>query len=108
MTGFDALDVSIEMVRASAPAVAKVRSQDRSLADQTQRALQSVPLCIAEGRKRVGRDRKHLFKIAAGSGEEARTALQIARAWGYVDDAVLAKPLELVDRVQAMLWRLGE
>ena len=37
-----------------------------------------------EGSRRVGRDRPNLYRIAAGSAEEVRVALWVARAWGYL------------------------
>jgi len=102
---FDALRVAVEFVAAVGPVVAQVRRRDRSLADQLARAAQSTALNLAEGRRRVGKDRAHFFRIAGGSNDEARTALQIAEAWGYVvHDRVVA---ELSDRLAAMTWRLA-
>src|SRR5579883_211260 len=106
-TGFVALDVALEMAEAMAPAIALIDTRDKSLADQTRRAVQSVVLNIAESRKRRGRDRIHGFRVASGSGEEARAALRLAAAWGYVAASALEAPLGLLDRVLAMLWKLG-
>jgi four helix bundle protein len=104
---FQCFDVSLELVRSLRSPLATLRTHDRSLADQAQRAAQSVPLNVAEARCRAGRDRRHLFRVARGSAAEARAALEVALAWGYVDGAAAAKPLELLDRLSAMLWRLG-
>jgi four helix bundle protein len=103
---FHALDVAIEMTRSLRQPVAKVARCDASLASQIRRAASSVPLNVAEARKREGRDRVHLFRVAAGSAAEVRSALETARAWGYLDAESSGEPLALLDRELAMLWRL--
>ena len=104
-TGFDAHDLArdaaivvIKLVRRSPPAI-------RSLADQTVRAVTSVPLNLAEGAGRHGRDRVHHWRIAYGSALEARTALELLVATGYVDAEAAAAADALLDRVAAMAWR---
>jgi hypothetical protein len=54
----------------------------------------------------VGRDRLHLWRIAAGSTAEVDAALRVAEAWGYVEPGALAPALTVCDRVKAMRWRL--
>ena len=72
-------------------------------ADQLRRALSSIPLNIAEANgNRVAR-----FSTALGSTREARAALRVAVAWGYVRDSDVAAGDALLDRVAAMLHRLG-
>ena len=103
---FDVYDRSLELVaQLVAPAEALAR-RDGDLARQLRRAASSVTLNIAEGRKRIGRDQGHLWRIAAGSAEEVRACLQLAAAWGHVPAAQLATPLATLDRVLAMLYRL--
>jgi four helix bundle protein len=104
---FDTLDVALAMVRSLREPVRRIREADATLADQVRRAAQSVPLNVAEARKRVGRDRVHLWRVAAGSAAEVRAALGVAVAWGYVDEAQVSEPLALLDRECAMLWRLA-
>jgi four helix bundle protein len=65
-----------------------------------------VPLNLAEGRRRVGKDRLHHFRIAAGSAAEVRVALLVARAWGDLEARDVEEALLLLDRLLAMLWRL--
>jgi four helix bundle protein len=105
-TGFDAHDLSLEasilvlrLVRQAPPAL-------RALADQTVRAVTSVPLNLAEGAGRSGRDRIHHWRIAYGSALEARTALELLVATGGVDRDAAAAAEALLDRVSAMTWRL--
>ena len=103
---FDALDVALEMIRSIAEPVAAIGRSDPDLARQIRRAGSSVPLNLAEARKRVGRDRLHLFRVAAGSAAEVRAGLELAAAWRYVGDDAIAAGLALCDRELAMLWRL--
>ena len=65
-----------------------------------------MTLNIAEGRRRVGKDRTHLWRVALGSADEVRVALRTAVAWGDLESRDIAEPLELLDRVIAMLWKL--
>ena len=106
MRTFHALEVALEIVSALREVIAKLRQLDKDLADEVRRAAKSVALNVAEGSRRVGRDRPHSYSIAAGSADEVRTALRVAKAFGYLDDAEIARPLELIDRELAMLWRL--
>jgi len=105
-TGFDAHDVArdaaivvLRLVRQAPPAL-------RALTDQTVRAVTSVPLNLAEGAGRRGRDRAHHWRIAYGSALEARTALELLVATGSVDAEAAATAEALLDRVAAMAWRL--
>jgi four helix bundle protein len=78
----------------------------RALTDQAVRAVTSVPLNLAEGAGRRGRDRLHHWRIAYGSALEARTALELLVATGCVDVDAAATAEALLDRVAAMAWRL--
>jgi len=105
-TGLDAHDLArdaailvLGLVRHTPPVL-------RSLADQTIRAMTSVPLNLAEGAGRRGRDRLHHWRIAYGSALEARTALELLVAAGGVDAEAAATVDSLLDRIAAMAWRL--
>ena len=105
-TGFDAHDVArdaailvLELVRQAPPVL-------RALTDQTVRAVSSVPLNLAEGAGRRGRDRLHHWRIAYGSALEARTALELLVATGSVDAEAAAEAWDPLDRVAAIVWRL--
>ena len=103
---FDALEVALEMIGEVKKVIAVVLRQDKDLADQMKRALNSISLNVGEGTRRRGGDRLHLWRIADGSANELRVALRAALAWGYVDPAMLAPSLALLDRELAMLWRM--
>jgi four helix bundle protein len=103
---FDAFTVAIEMVTSLRDPLERIRRHDRDLADQIRRAASSVALNVSEGARRDGRDRAHLYRVAAGSAAEVRAALDVAAAWAYVDSAALARARDLLDRELAILWRL--
>lgn len=103
---FHALDVSLDLIRALRAPVEVLQQHDSSLAQQARRAAASIALNLAEGRRRAGGDRRHHFRIAAGSADEVRACLRVAEAWGWVSPDSLQESLVLLDRVLAMLWRL--
>ena len=103
---FDALRVALELVGALRPLIEKLQRLDPKLADQVRRAAVSVVANLAEGNRRKGRDRTHFFRTSAGSASEIEGELLGAMALGYVEEAEIEKPIELEDRIQAMIYRL--
>jgi four helix bundle protein len=106
MKRFEVYEMALQMIRALRPAVERIRQHDRDLAAQLKRAGSSVPGNIAEGARRVGQDRLHHYRIAAGSAGEIRSHLAVALAWGDVDEATVTPALALLDSILAILWRL--
>ena len=104
---FHVYEVAKELARASRPLIERIARFDRSLADQARRAATSTLVNIREGNRRAGRDRAHLFRVAAGSADELVGALDVAEVMGYLSPADLVAPLALADRVLAMLYRLA-
>jgi four helix bundle protein len=103
---FETLELALEVVRCLRPAIAPLRGRDAALFEQIRAAASSLCLNLAEGNRRSGLDRKRVFRIAAGSADEARTALEVAVAWGDLGSERIAPALALLDRVLAMLWKL--
>ena len=103
---FHVHDLAIECIRSLREPVQRIRLHDPNLADQLRRAASSMVLNIAEGRWRTGKDKTNRFRIAAGSASEFHACLELAEAWGLVSAALVAKPLEQIDRLLAMTWRL--
>ena len=103
---FEVYEVAKTAVRGLRPVVETVQQSDRDLARQMRRAGASVMLNIAEGWRRLGRDRRQHYVIAAGSNAELRAALDVGEALGYLDGAAYAELDALLDRVSAMLYRL--
>jgi four helix bundle protein len=107
-TGFQAYDLSIDLIRALVAPTAVIRRHSRSLADQIERASQSIPLNLREGAQRRGADRKHLYTVAAGSAGEVRAVLDVAVARGWLVESKLEPVRQLLDREGAMLFRLTQ
>ena len=103
---FEVYEVSKLAVRSLRPVIAAVQAHDRDLARQMRRAGSSVLLNIAEGWRRLGRDRRQHYVIAAGSNAEVRAALDVCEALGYLDPEAYLELEALLDRVAAMLYRL--
>ena len=103
---FVALDVSFAFVRTLRKPLERLRSVDPDLYRQLRRAAASIPLNLAEGASRQGKDRRHHFRVAHGSALEAGAALRVAEAWGDLDADVLQPALETLDRLLGLLWGL--
>ena len=103
---FEVFEVAVQMVGALREPLIVLGRRDPDLARQVRRAAASVALNIGEGRRRTGKDRIHLWRVAAGSADEVASALRVAEAFGYLNGAGAGAALKLCDRVLAMLWRL--
>jgi four helix bundle protein len=77
---FECYEIALELVRGLAGVLVQLERRDRDLARQARRAATSVPLNLAEGNRRVGKDRLHHFRVAAGSAAEVRAVLDVAEA----------------------------
>ena len=103
---FDAFSVALELIRAVKPLLGRIGKSNPDLVKQLRRAADSIALNVAEGRRRAGGNRTQLWRVAAGSNDEVRACLYVAHAWGSLDDSALDKPMQLIDRLGAMLYRL--
>jgi len=104
---FDAYDRSLDLIRALAPLAHKLATYDVTLTKQMRDAASSITQNLAEGSGRRGKDRKAHFRYAHGSVEEVIAVLDLAVAWGYVDEPAVATARELAGRVRAMAFRLA-
>jgi four helix bundle protein len=102
-----AQSITNDLIRSLRPVVAELRRQDGDLASQITRAATSVALNLAEGTRRTARDKRRVYRIAAAEAQEVKMALETIAAWGYLDDAVLAVPRALADRVGALTYGLA-
>ncbi len=106
MPTFHALELAIDAIRHLRAPLALIAQRDPPLADQLRRAAASVALNLSEGAQRSGRDRLHLWRVAAGSAAEVATALRVAEAWGHVEQPVLATVASHYAQLRAICWRL--
>jgi four helix bundle protein len=103
---FIALDVALSLIGSLRAPVMRIRRHHAKHANQIVDAASSVAANLAEGNRRTGRDRLHLFRIAAGSAAETQVHYQVAQAWGGVSEQVLEQALSLVDRELRLLHGL--
>jgi four helix bundle protein len=83
------LEHALEVITLARPLVEAVGRRDRDLGAQLRRALSSIALNIAEATGNQAGNARLRYESARGSLYEARAALHVAVAWGYVsaDDA---------------------
>ncbi len=105
---FVAEEVALQVIRALRGTIIEtIAKRDRDLEDQIRRAATSAALNAAEGWRREGKDRLHLFRVALGSAGEVRTALRVAAAWGYIAGETAATVAPPLDHLIAVLWKLA-
>ncbi len=86
----------------------KLQGIHRHARDQWLRASQSIPLNIAEGNgKRMEADRRRYFEIARGSVLECAAIQDVLEAGEALASEESAKKKFQLDRMAAMLTRLG-
>ena len=98
--------VSLKLVREIHALIPQLEKHDRNLADQVRRASRAVPLNVAEATARKGKDQAHRYRIAKGENSEVVAALQVAAPCEMLSEEQVKEPLELADRIGAMLYRL--
>ncbi len=99
-------DVALKMLVHIKPIIDSTARHDRSLADQMRRSAQSSLLNIAEATSARGRNEVAKFTTALGEAREARAAVAVAVAWGYVTSQQAQTADADLDRMGAMLWGL--
>ena len=102
----DAYRLAIRLVRLVRKVLGDVQRFDSNLASQLRRAATSVPLNLAEGLRRRGRDRAHLLTVAQGSAAEVQAILDVSVAMEVINTDQVAELEQVIDRVCAMLQRL--
>jgi len=90
----DVVEHAIQVIGVARPIVETVSRRDRDLGSQLRRALSSVALNLAEGLGTEGGNARLRFETARGSLNEARAALRVAAAWGYVSEESAREVLE--------------
>jgi four helix bundle protein len=81
----------------------------RNARDQLLRASQAIPLNIAEGNgKATEGERRRFFEIARGSALECGAVQDVLEICGALPPAENADAKKLLDRIVAMLTKLGQ
>ena len=103
---FEALELALVIIPHLRKLLPAIRRHDPKLHNQLRDAGSSIPMNLAEGNRRRGKDRMFLWSVASGSADEVHTGLRTALAWGYVPEVSVRDALDDLDRLQAMLWKL--
>ena len=99
-------EFSFQVIELLRPLMGRIRQKDRSLADQLVRAASSVALNLAEADHSDPGNQRARFFTAAGSAGETLNAVKLAVGWSYVTTPEGEAAMALLDRINAMLWRL--
>ena len=78
--------IAIQLIREVAPLVGRIARRDAALAKQLRDALSSAVLNTEEGSGQRGARSSQHYAIALGSAREAAVALEVAVAWGYLEE----------------------
>jgi four helix bundle protein len=108
MKSFLAYQLALDAAREVRLPLVQIQRRDRELEKQLRRAMHSVVLNLAEGNRRRGQDRIHLFRISAGSAAEVVAALELAEAWAYISASSMGSTMSKLDQLLAILWKLTE
>jgi four helix bundle protein len=93
----------IDVLRGLRPVIAQIEVCDRDLARQLRRAASSMALNTSEGSGSHGGTRRERYRNALGSARETGSCLDVALAFGYVEE-VDARLLDALDHVRATLF----
>jgi four helix bundle protein len=103
----DAQRLVLDLIRALRPLCAQLALHSPDLADQLRRSVSSVALNLGEGVRRTGRDKKRAYRIAAAEAQEAKVTLEVALAWGWLDEPDVATVRTLADRIARVTYALA-
>ena len=110
--GHEQLDVyraAIEYVGWAHRVCAGLKGDQRSTKDQFLCASQSIPLNIAEGNGKVSEaDRRRFFEIARGSALECAAIQDVLEVCDGLSRKDNAEAKQILDRIVAMLTKLGK
>ena len=85
-------EVGLEFVRLIRPVVERLRKFDNEQARQLRDAASSAMRNLAEGAYHKGGNKRLKYEIALGEVAEVKAALDLAVAWGYLDDYASVRP----------------
>ncbi len=104
----DVYRVSLEYVAWAYRLTERTAKRHNTAISQLLRASQSIPMNIAEGNgKPAGADRRRYFEIARASACECAAIQDVMQVCRALDEAENHSGKELLDRIAAMLTKLG-
>ena len=78
--------IALQLIRDVAPLAGRISRRDAALGKQLRDALSSAVLNLEEAGGQHGGRRSQHYAIALGSAREAAIALEVAVAWGYIEE----------------------
>jgi four helix bundle protein len=109
MLGFQRLDVyrcSVRLLGLANSLAGNIPRGHSELVDQFRRAALSIPLNIAEGSGKEGRDAGRFYAIARGSAMECAAILDALESLDLVDASIVGEHHELLERIVSMLTKM--
>jgi four helix bundle protein len=103
----DIVEHAVQVIALARPLVEAVARRDRELGSQLRRALSSVPLNLAEGLGVQAGNARLRFETARGSLAEARAAIRVAVAWGYLAEDSTRALLETLNLLGGRVFGLA-
>lgn len=97
---------ALDVIRLLRPLLPRLARFDLALSKQLSRSASSIALNLGEGQHSTGGTRRQRYLSAAGSASETRSALEVARAWGYLSDEDCAPVLTQLEHILATCWKL--
>jgi len=103
-TPFVALEVATQAAELILPLLAAVPPLYSDLGRQCGKSVTSVPLNLAEGAGRSGRDAQKHYRIAYAESREATMAVRLLRAVDALPAEAAERHQELQDRARRLIW----
>ena len=103
---FVAYDLSLDLMRALRAPLALVRKCNTDLAEQLDRAADSVHQNLAEGGGRYGNDRTRFYRFSYASLREVKGCLELAVIKGWIAEDEPARAV--AHRLGGLLFRLAK
>jgi four helix bundle protein len=101
------LEQSITIIGQARPLIEAIGRKDRELESQLRRSLGSVALNVAEGFGAHAGNARLRFRTALGSLYESQAALQVAAAWGYVEQQAANRIVVALEAFGGRLYGLS-
>lgn len=101
------LEQSITIIGQARPLIEAIGRKDRELESQLRRSLGSVALNVAEGFGAHAGNARLRFRTALGSLYESQAALQVAAAWGYVEQQAANRIVAALEAFGGRLYGLS-
>ena len=101
------LEQIITILGQARPLVEAIGRKDRELESQLRRSLGSIPLNVAEGCGVHAGNARLRFRTALGSLYESQAALQVAAAWGYVEQQETSRVVAALEAFGVRLYGLS-